>query len=289
MKKIVFLALSLFLTNFTFAQTTYEKQKEDNVQFVKEAVKHFKKHEAQDSFALFSYKLGSFVKEDSYIFVYDYDGDCIAIGKYQERIGDNFIDAKDENDKYFIKALIEKAKSGGGWVEYIWKKAKKMSYVKEIEDKKAGKKYVIGSGFYPIIEEKENQLIYSSNPDFEKIQKLNEISNSKDKIATKEELDLSNASLYHKDLKGLNLNKADFSYADLSESDLSNASLIDANFEEANLYKATLVNADFTGAKKLQTVSVRLADFKNAKGLSKEDVKYLKEFGALNVPEASDE
>jgi len=116
---------------------------------VDRAVDYFNQYGAQIAFALFSYELGGFIIGDLYIFAYDYDGKCMGIGKFKEMIGKNFIDSKDESGVYFIKAMISTAKNGGGWVAYRWKGAKKVSYVREIEDKETGKKYFIGSGFYP--------------------------------------------------------------------------------------------------------------------------------------------
>ncbi len=88
--------------------------------------------------------------KDGYIFVYQYDGTNIVMRPKPILEGTNLIDFKDSNGVPLIRMLIDKAKSGGGYVKYMWTKpsknsdAPKLSYAVAIE--KFG--WMIGTGFY---------------------------------------------------------------------------------------------------------------------------------------------
>ncbi len=56
-----------------------------------------------------------------YIFVTDYNGTMLVHVK-KSLIGKNLYDLKDPNGVYLIRELIEAAKKGGGFVEYMWPK-----------------------------------------------------------------------------------------------------------------------------------------------------------------------
>ena len=60
--------------------------------------------------------------EDGYFFVYDYNGVNIAHSRKPELEGKNLFNFKDQNGKYLIQELIEKAKQGGGYTSYLWDK-----------------------------------------------------------------------------------------------------------------------------------------------------------------------
>lgn len=93
---------------------------------------------------------GEFVKEDLYIFMFEYGGLCVGHGTNPKLLGKNILDLKDAEGKLFIHEFVEKVKSGGGWVDYQWtnpetkKIQPKSSYVKGIE----GNDYYVGCGIY---------------------------------------------------------------------------------------------------------------------------------------------
>ncbi len=91
------------------------------------------------------------VKGDGYIFVYKYDGTNLATRPKPQLKGKNLIDLKDKNGVYIIKDLIDVAKKGGGYVEYVWAKpsknnadADKLSYAIGLEKWQ----WMVGTGFY---------------------------------------------------------------------------------------------------------------------------------------------
>lgn len=116
---------------------------------------------------LFDRKNGS-----SYIFIYTTDGVNVSDPNKPYNRGKNLLNFQDPNGKYVIKDLIEEAKRGGGYVEYMWdnpitkKTSSKVSYAMLFE----AWHWMIGTGVYldeleMIIEEnrqkhKERLMVY---------------------------------------------------------------------------------------------------------------------------------
>ncbi|MGD9108600.1 MAG: cache domain-containing protein [Gammaproteobacteria bacterium] len=153
MKKIILIFVTLF-SLFIIVPTcvgadNYLDKRRDVISFVKSASKYYKKYGAKKAFAEFNNPQGKFVKNSSYIFVYNYKGICKASGDLPKTVGENKFNIKDKHGNYVIQMLINKAKTGGGWVTYFWrnpvtdKVEPKASYVMPL-----GKKYLIGSGYY---------------------------------------------------------------------------------------------------------------------------------------------
>lgn len=101
---------------------------------------------------------------DLYLYVYDLQGKCIADGSNAESVGRNMWDDKDEDGRYYVRELIQKAKDGGGWVDYKVRNSFKSNYV-ELVDLGIGK-YVIGSGLYPTTKLETMMLLARSAADF---------------------------------------------------------------------------------------------------------------------------
>ncbi len=91
-----------------------------------------------------------FPERNGYFFVYDATGVCVAHGEQPSLVGRSLIDLKDKNGFLVVRALLDKAKAGGGFVEYYWEKPGmpgtygKLGYVEPIP----GTEFVIGSGIY---------------------------------------------------------------------------------------------------------------------------------------------
>lgn len=92
------------------------------------------------AFEEISNKGGQFVKGDLYVFIQDFNGVCLANGGNPKFVGMNHIGLKDPDGKYFMKEMIETAKTkGSGWVDYKWvnpatkKIQQKTTYVRRIE------------------------------------------------------------------------------------------------------------------------------------------------------------
>jgi signal transduction histidine kinase len=101
---------------------------------------------------------------DLYLFVFDLDGNCKAEGSDPQYVGRNMWDDKDEDGRFYVRELVQKAKDGGGWVDYKVKNSFKSTYV-ELVDLGTGK-YVIGSGLYPTTKLETMTLLAKSAADY---------------------------------------------------------------------------------------------------------------------------
>jgi signal transduction histidine kinase len=85
-----------------------------------------------------------------YFYVYNLDCINIAHAIQKNLVGKDLTDHKDSRGNYVIRMLAEKAKEGGGFVEYWWVKPgakgehRKIGYVEPI----VGTDYFIGTGVY---------------------------------------------------------------------------------------------------------------------------------------------
>ncbi|QJB57728.1 cache domain-containing protein [Pseudodesulfovibrio sp. zrk46] len=91
-----------------------------------------------------------FSDSSGYFFVYDDKGTCVAHATQPKLIGRNLYDLQDENGQYVIREILSVGNSGGGFIEYNWKKPDsnethdKVVYVAPIP----GTRLFIGSGIY---------------------------------------------------------------------------------------------------------------------------------------------
>lgn len=87
---------------------------------------------------------------DNYFFAYGYDGTLVLLPPTPEKEGESRIGMKDANGVFFVRDMIEKAKSGGGIVRYDYPRpgqkqpSPKMGYTVAIDDWA----WMIGSGLY---------------------------------------------------------------------------------------------------------------------------------------------
>ncbi len=106
-----------------------------------------KKHAQQEIYdTLKSMEFG----EDGYFFVYDYNGINIAHPRKPQLEGKNLFNFQDENGKYLIQELIQKAKNGGGYTHYLWDKPSAGKSVEKLGYSIALEKWqwMIGTGLY---------------------------------------------------------------------------------------------------------------------------------------------
>ncbi len=87
---------------------------------------------------------------DGYFFVFDFDGNNLLYPRRPQLQGRNLLDLQDRDGGYPIRRLIDRARSGGGYVEYEWDRPStgqlegKLGYVEPI----AGWQWVLGTGTY---------------------------------------------------------------------------------------------------------------------------------------------
>ncbi|MEM8750367.1 MAG: cache domain-containing protein [Pseudomonadota bacterium] len=88
--------------------------------------------------------------EDGYFFVYSSDGTNIVHPRLPHLVGKNWWDLQDPNGDYVIRNLIEVAKQGGGFHQYVWNKpstgalASKISHAVYLEKWD----WMVGTGLY---------------------------------------------------------------------------------------------------------------------------------------------
>ncbi len=70
--------------------------------------------------------------EDSYFFIYDEEGNNIVNPRLTYLIGSNWIGLEDIDGKHVVKDLIDRAKTGGEFYSYVWKKPSTGNYVEKL-------------------------------------------------------------------------------------------------------------------------------------------------------------
>lgn len=121
MKRIMALiTVAAFITLGAFHAALAANPQDAKV-LVEKAYAYLKENGRPEAFAEITNPNGQFVTADLYVFVVDFNGVNLADGGYPCFVGSRHIAFKDTNGKYFIKEMIETAKTrGDGWVEYTW-------------------------------------------------------------------------------------------------------------------------------------------------------------------------
>ncbi|GAA4356681.1 cache domain-containing protein [Variovorax defluvii] len=87
---------------------------------------------------------------DGYFFVYDMQGRSLMHSRQPDLVGQNLWELKDSQGRFTIQALIARARAGGGYVEYEWRKpssaqlAPKLGYVTALPRWN----WMVGTGLY---------------------------------------------------------------------------------------------------------------------------------------------
>ena len=88
--------------------------------------------------------------DDGYYFIYDYAGVNLAHPKKPELEGENLYEFQDPKGNFVIQSLIDRAREGGGFHEYLWEKPSqgevvgKLGYAVGLDDWQ----WMIGTGLY---------------------------------------------------------------------------------------------------------------------------------------------
>ena len=88
--------------------------------------------------------------QDGYFFLYDYSGRNLMHPRQPELVGRNLIDLRDGRGQPVIRQMIDKARAGGGFVEYLWNRpslhrdSPKLGYVTGLDRWQ----WMIGTGTY---------------------------------------------------------------------------------------------------------------------------------------------
>jgi signal transduction histidine kinase len=141
MKRILTAFLSMVMVVGFAGFASAEVTKAEAEAMVKKAIAFVKANGKEKGFAEINNTKGQFVKEDTYVTVYDLNGKCLAHGSNAKMIGKDLIGMKDPDGVPYVKQRIEIAKGKGkGWQDYkfnnpISKKIEpKTVYVEKYED-----------------------------------------------------------------------------------------------------------------------------------------------------------
>jgi len=146
----------LVLVPKSFAETDVGNHKDIETlkAFIDSGIDYIKQYGAKKAYAEFSNSHGKFRQGDYYLYVYNYDGVCLAHGVHsEEKVGKNLYEGKDKYGTPYVKLMIELAKAGGGFINYYARQPDtqaigiKTAYVKPIDDHT-----FIGGGIYKFIE-----------------------------------------------------------------------------------------------------------------------------------------
>lgn len=120
------------------------------VAFVEKAFEYAHVHGRETALQEFNNQTGQFVDGELYIFAYDMNGTTLALPFQPELLGTSRWNATDANGTAYIQDLIATAKSGGGFVRYLYADPadnftvkQKLSYVMMVDQD-----WIIGSGTY---------------------------------------------------------------------------------------------------------------------------------------------
>ena len=120
------------------------------VAFVEKAFEYAHVHGRETALQEFNNQTGQFVDGELYIFAYDMNGTTLALPFQPELLGTSRWNATDANGTAYIQDLIATAKSGGGFVRYLYADPadnftvkQKLSYVMMVDQN-----WIIGAGTY---------------------------------------------------------------------------------------------------------------------------------------------
>jgi polar amino acid transport system substrate-binding protein len=118
-------------------------------QFVNDAKTYALKYGKESALAEFNNPNGSFIGGGLYVFANDYQGNVLAWPYRPDMIGKNHLNSTDSVGFHHIQALLEKARSGSGMVDYYTVNPKtnttqlKISYVTDVDGT-----WMLGAGRY---------------------------------------------------------------------------------------------------------------------------------------------
>ncbi|KKP35980.1 MAG: hypothetical protein UR26_C0001G0024 [candidate division TM6 bacterium GW2011_GWF2_32_72] len=130
---------------------------------VKKGIQFFKTHGPIEASKNFSKEESDYSHGYVTLFVFDFNGKCIAHGEEPSFVGKDMLDIKDQSGEKFVEKIIKKAKENGGWLSYRWKNANYFTYIEKIT--LSNKNYAIGAGFFPISKYETSQLLINSAVD----------------------------------------------------------------------------------------------------------------------------
>lgn len=121
-------------------------------QLVKKAIRYGERSGAHQLFEQINNPRGVFVRGDLYLWAYDFDGFAYAHGHNIVIVGQKRDGWKDQTGFKRNKKMIELVQAEGrGWIDYLEEGLPKTAYVEGFVDPRSGRRYIVGGGYYPTI------------------------------------------------------------------------------------------------------------------------------------------
>lgn len=98
------------------------------------------------AFAAFIETNGKFIQGDLGIFVYAFNGICLANADNNSFIWRNMLDAKDDKNMPYVQVLINTVRQGSGKVTYTINGIQRIVFIERVD--KGERSYVVGSGYF---------------------------------------------------------------------------------------------------------------------------------------------
>jgi len=119
-------------------------------EFVDEALNYSVENGRKSALEAFNDPAGEFVREDLYIFAYDFNGTTLALPFQPDIVGENRIEVEDANGVAFIRDFLSLARGGDGESYYIYPNPRenmteelKLSRVTKVDET-----WLLGAGIY---------------------------------------------------------------------------------------------------------------------------------------------
>jgi hypothetical protein len=121
-------------------------------QLVKKAIRYGERSGAHQMFEQINNPRGVFVRGDLYLWAYDFDGFAYAHGHNIVYVGQDRKAWKDTTGFQRNKKMIEMVQvDGKGWIDYTEDGLPKTAYFEAFVDPRSGRRYIVGGGYYPTI------------------------------------------------------------------------------------------------------------------------------------------
>lgn len=147
-KLLVVLGINLAMVGTALAGATPEQVKA----FVNKAAAHVKEVGAAQAYKDFNTAGSKFFDGEMFVFAYDFQGNCLALGASPQMTGKNLLNMTSADGKFIVKDFIQLAQTKGeGWYdEYQFmnpqtkKLATKVAYIKRVP----GQDAFVASGYH---------------------------------------------------------------------------------------------------------------------------------------------
>ena len=165
-KKILYFSLLpivvFILRSTSFASTAADQAEvKDLIAFVDKGIAYIKKYGPEKAFAEINSPNGQFREGDLYLFVYDYNGVCLAHGyDPKHMVGKNFYNIRDKFGTPVVQMGLAIAKRGGGFEAFYWPEPSTGEVqLKTVYIKPLGDKYVVVAGIYKSLNVPKDQIV----------------------------------------------------------------------------------------------------------------------------------